>query len=64
MRTIFASLALTAGFASAATTPLSQQLADSAMTRQQGALPNVRYETGVFQRGLQVCLTLLPTLSV
>ncbi|CAE6462866.1 unnamed protein product [Rhizoctonia solani] len=53
MRTTFAAVALAATVASAAKTPLSQRLADSAMARQQGALPNVRYETGVFQRALE-----------
>jgi hypothetical protein len=58
MRTTFATVALAAAAASAAELPLSQRLADSAMSRQQGALPNVRYETGVFQRALEVCLPL------
>ncbi|CCO26630.1 hypothetical protein BN14_00659 [Rhizoctonia solani AG-1 IB] len=53
MRTTFATVALAAAAASAAELPLSQRLADSAMSRQQGALPNVRYETGVFQRALE-----------
>lgn len=54
MRSTFATLVLAAAVASAAETPLSQRLADSAMSRQQGALPNVRYETGVFQRSLEM----------
>ncbi|CAE6473412.1 unnamed protein product [Rhizoctonia solani] len=53
MRTNFTAVALAAAVASAAELPLSQRLADSAMARQQGALPNVRYETGVFQRALE-----------
>ncbi|KAF8741390.1 Glycosyl Hydrolase Family 88, partial [Rhizoctonia solani] len=53
MRTTFATVALAAAAVSAAELPLSQRLADSAMSRQQGALPNVRYETGVFQRALE-----------
>ncbi|CAE6414744.1 unnamed protein product [Rhizoctonia solani] len=54
MRTTFTAVALAAAVASAAEIPLSQRLADSAMSRQQGALPNVRYETGVFQRALEM----------
>ncbi|KAG9088651.1 hypothetical protein FRC07_012495, partial [Ceratobasidium sp. 392] len=33
--------------------PLSQQLADSAISRAQASLPAARYETGVFQRALE-----------
>ncbi|QRV76343.1 cell wall glycoside hydrolase YteR [Ceratobasidium sp. AG-Ba] len=40
--------------ASAAQAPLSQRMADSAIFRAQGSLPPVRYETGVFQRSLQL----------
>ncbi|KAG9079513.1 hypothetical protein FS749_008459 [Ceratobasidium sp. UAMH 11750] len=34
--------------------PLSQQLAESAISRAQASLPAVRYETGVFQRSLEM----------
>lgn len=56
MRTTFIALALAAVVVAKSKTPLSQQLADSAISRAQGSLPAVKYETGVFQRSLEVCL--------
>ncbi|KAG8748447.1 hypothetical protein FRC12_013839 [Ceratobasidium sp. 428] len=52
-----ASVFLVAGIGAigaSAAVPLSQQLADSAMSRAQGSLPAVKYETGVFQRSLEM----------
>jgi hypothetical protein len=56
MRSTFAALIVAGAATATAQTPLSVRLADSAISRSQASLPAVKYETGVFQRSLEVCL--------